>query len=160
MFCIIIETWLNKHNNNIKHSHSYDGILRSRSGGYLIPLFCHLFMMSDTNNQNSCIQKPCQSNQSGNPNTELEDRNPNLSERPVLYTGVLWIGVSQIMYLNNSFKINKQNNLIFFTIFATFDLVLLRLGYAWRLVIGGDHHGLLPVTYFHCHFFLIYHFDH
>lgn len=87
-------------------------------------------MMSDTNNQNSCIQKPCQSNQSGYPNTELEDRNPNLSERPVLYTGVLWIGVSQILKLNNSFKINKQNNFIFFTIFATFDIFLLRLGYA------------------------------
>lgn len=159
MFYIIIETRLNKHNNNIKHNHSYDGILRSRSGSYSIPLFCHLFMMSDTNNQNSCIQKPCQSNQSGYPNTELEDRNPNLSERPVLYTGVLWIGVSQILYLNNSFKINKQKNLIFFTIFATFDLVLLRLGYAWRLVIGGERHGLLHLTYFQCHFFLLYYFD-
>lgn len=138
MFYIIIETRINKHSNNIKHNHSYDGILRSRSGGYSIPLFCHLFMMTDTNNQNSCIQKPCQSNQSGYPNTELEDRNPNLSERPVLYTGVLWIGVSQILYF--------------------FDLVLLRLGYAWRLVIGGERHELLPVTN-QCHFFLLYYFD-
>lgn len=64
-------------------------------------------MMSDTNNENSCIQKPCQSNQSGYPNTGLDDRNPDLSERPVLYTGVLWIGVSQIQYFNHSFT-NKQ----------------------------------------------------
>lgn len=107
MFDIIIETRPIKHNNNIKHNHSYDDILRSRSGGYSIPLFCHFFMMSDTNNQNSCLQKPCQSNQSSYPNTGLEDRTPDLSERPVLYTGVLWIGVSQLKYLINSFKMNK-----------------------------------------------------
>lgn len=77
--------------------------------------------MSDTNNENSCIQKPCQSNQSGYPNTGLDDRNPDLSERPVLYTGVLWIGVSQIQYLNHSFTINKQFSLNSFILQNLFE---------------------------------------